>query len=232
MFFVDDIQVKTSEVVNGIALLSSSDLYDIKYGSHLLTAEYMATNKPHTYTYTDVYVEPIVSNIEYNFNKMFKGEKSKLTISVGIGDQYQLPITGDINIYLDDKLFASQYLYGIEDMEGNISSDQYDTTHMAKVYLEFIIDMPEDIDIAKHTLTIEYSGDRHILPAKEIIQLNETQSPIEMNIEDIYVAQGNICEITYDITSQDDGFINDGEVSIIYGTINPVIKAKGYVKEA
>ena len=230
VFFVDNVQVKTSEVVNGIALLSSNDLYDIKYGSHLLTAEYMATNKPHTYTYTDVYVEPIVSNIEYNFNKMFKGEKSKLTISVGIGNQYQLPITGDINIYLDDKLFASQYLYGIEDMEGNISSDQYDTTHMAKVYLEFIIDMPEDIDIAKHTLTIEYSGDRHILPAKEIIQLNETQSPIEMNIEDIYVAQGNICEITYDITSQDDGFINDGEVSIIYGTINPVIKAKGYVK--
>ena len=125
-----------------MALLSSDDLYDIKYGSHLLTAEYMATNKPHTYTYTDIYVEPITSIIEYDFNKQFKGEKSKLTISIGIGSQYQLPITGDVNIYLDDKLLTSQYLYGIEDMEGNISSDQYDATHIAKTYLEFIIDMP------------------------------------------------------------------------------------------
>lgn len=230
VFFVDNIQVKTSEVVNGMALLSSNDLYDIKYGSHLLTAEYMATNKPHTYTYTDIYVEPITSIIEYNFNKQFKGEKSKLTISIGIGKQYQLPITGDVNIYLDDKLLTSQYLYGIEDMEGNISSDQYDATHIAKTYLELVIDMPEDIDIVKHTLTIEYSGDRHILPSKEVITLEETKLPIQIETTDIHVAQGNMCEITYDIRSQDDGFINDGEISISSGVTNRIVKAKGYIK--
>ena len=230
VFFIDNIQVKTSEVVNGMALLSSDDLYDIKYGSHLLTAEYMATNKPHTYTYTDIYVEPITSIIEYDFNKQFKGEKSKLTISIGIGSQYQLPITGDVNIYLDDKLLTSQYLYGIEDMEGNISSDQYDATHIAKTYLEFVIDMPEDIDITKHTLTIEYSGDRHILPSKEIITLEETKLPIQVETTDIHVAQGNMCEVTYDIRSQDDGFINDGEISISSGVTNRIVKAKGYIK--
>ena len=228
IFFIDNQKVNVCDVVNGIAILPSDELYKVQYGSHLLTAEYTAKNKPNTYTYADIYVEPITSTIEYN--KKIKEEKLKLTVSVAINNQYQIPITGNVDIYLDNKIVTSKYLFGIEDMEGNISDETYNATHIAKTTLDFVIDVPKDINITQHTLTIKYTGDRHILPSEQSFILEKEKLPIDIKTEDVYVAQDNFCEITYDINTDDNDFVNDGEISIWYGSVNKTLKAKGYVK--
>jgi len=229
VFFIDNKKIKTSDIVDGKAILSPNDLYSVQHGNHLLTAEYIGNNVPHTYTYAFIDVEPITSVITYNFDKQFKGEKSKLTVTIGI-EKSQIPITGDIDLFLDDKLIASQKLLGLEDIQGNISNDVYNEKHMSISSVDFIIDMPNDIDINRHTLVIKYSGDKHILPQSETLVLHEEPIDIHIkNIYDVYVAQNNTCNIIYELCSKSNNFINEGKL-VLANSITQEIKAKGYVK--
>lgn len=229
IFFIDGERIKTTTIENGEAKMSSSDLYDIDYGPHLLQVEYLATNKETTYTYTDIQIQPITPFIHGVLNRKFKGQKSKLSVILGIDETYKIPITGSVNIYLDDVLIDSRYLFGFEDLEGNIALDQYTYEHMDAILLDFVIDIPNDIDTTQHTLYIEYTGDKHLKPASDTIILTEEPLTIDIDTSSVYVAQNNYCQITYDIISpNDDGFINDGEIALYAGEDNLI--TKGFVK--
>ena len=228
IFFIDDEEIYTSEVVNGLGVMSSNDILDVKYGKHLLMVEYISENKPTTYTYTNLTINPIISNINASLNREFKGQKSKLNVEIYISDQFIIPITGNVEVYLDDVLVGSTYLFGTEDLNGNVTLEYNEETHLSSVLLEFIVNMPDDIDITQHTLTINYSGDNHILPCNEKIILEEKKLPISIETKDIYVAQNEICHLELDIQGSDGGFINDGEIFVYQGLDN--LKAKGFVK--
>lgn len=230
-FFVDDIKVAESDVENGLAILSPIDLVDIPYGKHLLTVQYMNDLKPNTYTYADLIIDPITPIINTKINKKFKGETSKLNVSVKIDDAYDVSITGTISVYLDDVLIKSNYLLGIEDLVGNVSNDTYNYERKHIADLEFIIDMPTDIDVSKHELRIEYSGDDHILPASETIILEEEPVQINITTSDISVATGEQCHLSLEITSEDEGLINEGEVAIYKKTVDDkILQARSRVK--
>lgn len=228
-FFIDDVRVAESNVLNGVALLESNSFSDVEYGHHLLMAQYISDSKPITYTYADIVINPIVSRVHGVLNRQFKGEKSKLSVSVGISDIYDIGITGNLEVYLDEELVGSTYLFGFENLMGNVSYDDTPTEHyLSTVNVDFIINMPDDIDIEKHILKIKYSGDNHILPDTEDIILKEEQLPVDFYTETVYVAQGNNCHLHFDLTSTDDGYINDGEIALYKGDDNLI--AKGYVK--
>lgn len=228
-FFIDEERVGESNIVNGLALLKSDDFLNVKYGHHLLTAQYISDNQPITYTYADIVINPIVSRVHGVLNRQFKGEKSKLTVHIYIQDIYDIPITGDIEIYLDDVLIQSSYLFGFEDLDGNVSYDTTNNEHYSShANIDFIVDIPDDIDIEKHVLTIKYLGDEHILPDTEDIILHEEPLPVSFETDTVYVAQGNNCHLHFELISTDDGYINDGEIALYKGDDSLV--TKGYVK--
>ena len=228
-FFIDGNRVGESNIVNGMGVLKSDDLINIKYGHHLLSTEYISETKPITYTYADIVLNPIPSRIHGVLNRQFKGEKSKLTVYVCIPEIYDIPITGDIEVYLDDVLVGSAYLFGFEDLVGNVSYDETPTEHyLSTVSVDFFIDMPDDIDIEKHIITLKYLGDEHILPDNEDIILHDAPLPVSFDVDTVYVAKGNNCHLQFNLTSIDEGYINDGEIALFKGNDNLV--AKGYVR--
>ena len=225
VFFIDDIKTHTSEIVNGLGVMSANQITNIPYGHHLLMVEYISDNKPITYTYTDIYIEPIISGMNLNLNRQFKGQKSKLTTEIYISDQFDVPITGDVEVYLDGVLIASNYLLGTEDLVGNVSFEHYDQSHLYTILLDFFIDMPNDIDINEHTLTVKYSGDEHILPCEEEIILKEQKLPVSIITKDVYVAEENICHLDLIIEGNDNGIINDGEIILRQGSDNIIARS-------
>lgn len=230
-FLVDNNKVAESDIENGLATLLPRDLTNIPYGNHLLTVQYMSETKPITYTYTDLTIKPIVSSVIGTLNKQFKGEKSKLNVSVHIDGNYDVPITGTIDVYIDDVFITSSTLFGIEDITGNVYNDEYNYNHTNTSVVQFIIDMPEDLDVMQHTLRIEYSGDEHILPASYTKTLKEEPLPVNIETNPIYVGAGEKCSLSLEISSNDDALINEGEICI-YKKLpnNEILQAKDYIE--
>ena len=225
-FFIDDKRITTSNIdEEGRAILLSTDLENIHYGPHLLSAEYIGENKAITYTYTNLTIESISSILNAQLNRQIRNEQSKLNVTISIDKKYKIPITGSVNIYLDDTLIHSYNLLGIEDLMGNIAAKYYDQEHLATVSIPFTIDMPADINILQHTLYIEYTGDKHIKPASETILLKEEPLRTTIDTDLVYVAQGNNCQITYNIQTADESFLNDGEIGLYAGENNLITKA-------
>ena len=90
------------------------------------------------------------------------------------------------------------------------------------------VSMNDDIDIVQHTLRAEYSGNQYISPSEDVVILQEKPLPVNIETQDIYVAQNNICNLKVTITSDDNDFINEGKVVAYLGKDNK--KAEGYVK--
>ena len=234
-FYVDDNKVSEVDVSKGLAVLSSNDLFSSPYGKHLLKAVYIPEDtKENTYTYSDLQLHPIPSYLnvtEENLNRRFKGKKSKLDVTVYIEKQYNIPITGTLDIYLDDKLIISEYLLGLESFAGNISREDYVYEKVNYTKATFFIDMPDDIDVEHHTLTIKYSGNEQILPSEDVtLSLDEKQLPVTLQSNDVYVATNNNCHLKVNVMSEDHDMINDGEIILTNDSQDENIIARGYVK--
>ena len=214
-FFIDNQEIGTGEVIDNVATLSSNDINAIKHGHHILTVEYITENQPSIYSHTILNVEPIISSIQYDFihDKIVHGQKSNINVAVNISDIYDTDITGDVKIFVDDTLMASN----------NITTSER-KNNMIVAELNFTIDIPLDLKTEEHLLTIEYSGNDFILPSSETITLEEQLLPISINTKDVYVAAGEQCSITYDINTIDNSIINNGEIILYQGSNNIITK--------
>ena len=227
-FFADNVKIGQAQINSGLSVLPTSTLLNVNAGNHILTAEYISTtSNVHTYTYAPLKLNPITSTTTATLNRQFKGKKSKLTVTISIPSQYDLPITGDVVILLDNEEIFSESLLGIEDLMGNVMKENYDYHHMHTTILTFVVDMPDDIDINEHILTAKYLGDRYILPSEDSIILEEKPLPVNIETKDVYVAQNNYCKLKTIVTAPDNDYINEGKVVIYLGSGNK--KAEGYV---
>ena len=148
---LDDVKFYESYIDNGKANIPYSKLSQIKYGNHLVKAEFLNTSDGTiSYTYATLFVDKITPIIHYEedfLNNLIKGEESTLTVSISASDK---EISGFVNIYLDDELINYQYLYGNEGYYGiidNYNERPYTIDDITPIEgytntIKFIIKMP------------------------------------------------------------------------------------------
>ena len=232
VFYIDDIEFYQSDINLKKANIPYSKLSEIKYGNHLVKAEYInPINGEISYTYAKLYIDKIPSIIEYNNNfaeNLVKGENAILAVTVSASDK---EVSGFVNIYLDDELIDYQYLYGNEGYYGIIDSyDEHPYTiddiipqNLTEQYsntIYFSIKMPDDLDVNhNHNITIEYEGNDIIRSSiVEIKNLQQTQ--LETRIETLETTIATQQETTLDINVFTVNFheINEGYIQILYDT--------------
>lgn len=229
-FFVDGIKIGQSAVMSGTAVLPPSVLKDIDYGNHLLQAVYIPEdNSNNTYTYTTLKLRKIQSNTTAEFVTSLKGRKNKLNVTICIGNEYAMPIEGDIEVYINDIKVASDYLFGIESSSAWIEeTPSLNPTINNCSELSFMIDIPEDADINNYNLTVKYLGSKYIEESEYSFTIVHEKIPTTIHAENIQIALDNMCQLSVEVISDLYDFINEGEVTL-YTHRNEIV-AKGKVK--
>ena len=231
-FYIDDIEFYKSDINLGKAIIPYAKLSEIKYGNHLVRAEYInPINGEISYTYAMLYIDKIPSIIEYNSNfaeNLIKGESAILSVTVSASDK---EVSGFVNIYLDDELIDYQYLYGNEGYYGIIDNpDEHPYTindikpqnftegHSSTIY--FSIKMPDDLDTNhNHNITIEYEGNDVIRSnTVEIKNLQQTQLETRIETLETTIAAQQETILDIDVFTVNFHEINEGYVQILYDT--------------
>ena len=224
-FFIDNIPIGQSAVMNGTAVLPPTVLKEIEYGKHLLQAVYIPeNNSDNTYTYTSLQLRKIRSpNITAAFVTTLKGRKNKLNVRLCISDEYAMPIEGDVGIYINDIKVASEYLFGIEGGEPWIDEVEGMNPSVGNcANISFMIDIPDDADINDYQLTVKYLGNQYIEEGEYTFPIVYEKIATTMLVDDVRVALGNACQLSVEMTSDLNDFINEGEV-ILYTHLGEVV---------
>lgn len=223
-FYVDDVKIGQSSIVEGRAILPPTYLKDIEHGNHLLQAVYIPVQgQNNTYTYTTLQLRKIRSSTNADFVTKLKGRKNQLDVTVCIGDEYSMPIEGDVEVYMNDVKIASDYLFGIESSAAWIEETEADTSVTNNcATLSFMVDVPEDADLQDYNICVKYLGNKYIEESEYVFTFVHAKIDTNLSVQDIKVAQGEICHLNVEVASELNDFINEGEV-ILYASDNSVI---------
>ncbi len=202
-FFIDNVKIGQSNILNGVAVIPPSSLKIIEYGNHLLQAAYVSEqNQENTYTYTSLKLNKIRSYIrEADFITTLQGKKNQLDFTICVGDEYAIPIEGNIEVYLNDTKVLSDYLS---------DNQQYCVTK------SYMIDIPADANINDYDLTIKYLGNQHIQESEYTFDIECHEINVEIFANDVNVAIGEKCRIDVQLTSKLNDFVNEGEIALYF----------------
>lgn len=232
-FYIDQQKIGEAIPLDGVAAIPITSLQDIKAGRHLLSTEYIPKDryKENTQTFSILNLNPITSNINLDFDRIFDGEKSKLTVLL-TADNNDIDLTGILDVYIDGEKIYSINILGSENIIGNVSWDRikdlYDLDYEKAGYkFIFDIDIPNDLDDKEHTITVEYSGNNYISSASTTKTLEVEQVDLDLSAKDITVAQGKKAIIKAIVSSPVQDFVNEGTIILQQGNDN--IIAKEYV---
>lgn len=224
-FYIDDAMVQKADVTNGIAILDKTSLYDIKAGNHLLSVRFCRTKDTKvtkTYSYETLLLRKETPIITLDIDRITKNRKSNIYVIISGGDDKDISLSGLINLYMDDVLIDSQYLYGNEQIPGLVDVDSINDLELLDTqgaYFAYI--MPDDIDVNSHTLKVVYEGNDYFTSAttERIIKQEPAQVDISVrHLKDstLYIALNNECTIDVDVSMSDD-IINEGKIVLLHG---------------
>ena len=204
-FYIDNEFLGKVQVIQGRAILPQEVLNDITANNHLLSAEYVpkTKGKAHTFTYSLLNIEQIISTINYQTNRMLRGKDTHFTFSITLPGYEQMQnsghIYGNVNIYLNDEFINNYYLFGNE-------NGKFEST----------ITIPEDVSENDYELLITYEGTSFIKASELRIPLQHTVLPVTIGNYSIQTIANEKCNIDIAVHADDNDDISEGQIALYY----------------
>ena len=244
-FLIDDSTLSIVKVAeNGQAKLNNDILVNIAAGNHLMRVRYLpdGSNLPTTNSYSLINLKQAVPIISMKIDRKTKGRKSNITVCLKTNN-YDIPLTGIINLYMNNEVIDTYYLYGNEVMPGIVDYGDSDNGESIEalskdldyVYVNFIVTLPDDIDINEYTFDAEYLGNEFFneirTTSENNLVIKQEPAPVTLTVDNLNkdisldAGIGETCILDIDInvfTNNDnkylyDDIINEGRVALYYG---------------
>ena len=218
-FYLDDTYLGKSLVANNLATIPHDALTDVSANTHLLCAEYIpkGKNMAHTYAYNILNMRKADSSINAGFDYILKDYDSILHIQVILNTQslnYGY-LYGNLNIYLNDKLYDKKVL------RGTLDNGEYDCN----------FHIPSDIDEKDYIVRIEYEGNDYVNPSSWQQKLQHQKLPVDIFTKDVYGVSNSTVYADISLSAANKYDINEGMVAL-YKDNTIVSSAKVYHNRA
>ena len=221
-FVVDNHDVDIVEIVNGKSKLNSKFLSNINAGEHLIQVKYVSDdNQSITYSYALLSLNKEQPILYIDVDRKTPGKTTNAYVIFNTNVSNDIPLTGMVNLYLNNELIGTQFLNGTEYMPGLVEASPTDINLNSnyQIKVPFNITIPNDIQDTEYLLTASYEGNEFFLPAEtnEPYPLAPEKYNVTIDIKrDIYVAKDETCFIDAFLSFEDD-IINEGELVLEHG---------------
>lgn len=222
-FIIDDKSIATISVINGEAVLPVDNLHDISAGKHLLEVNYIENNKHTTRSFSILNLrkqEPLISISSKN---IAPNKNAKIYINFESPNNINVPLNGNVILYLNDEKIGEQYLYGNESLTGIVDyDDEIDEMIDSNFSIIFNYIMPNDINIPnEYEFKVIYEGNDFYTPLTRTYPVDVNKYSVDIissdiDINNINTAINQSCNINFQIynTEVDDDIVNDGTLMI------------------
>lgn len=200
-FLIDNISLQNIEIAdNGQAQLANEALSAITPGNHLMHIRYFPEGSqfPTTNSYSFLTLHPLIPILDLEIDRITKGRKSNIKVS--IKNVYSdIPFNGIINLYMNNEIIDTQYLYGNEMMPGIVTPDD-DNINIddSEAYVNFVVTLPDDIDINEYVFDAEFLGNDYYESTKteNYLHVQQVPAPVTLNIQDVATITNGMPTIT------------------------------------
>lgn len=221
LFIIDDEVIDTIDIQQGRAVLSNRFLSGISAGNHLMQVRYVSKdNQSVTYSYSLLHIDKSQPHIYIDTGRKISNKSTNIDVIFNVELNNRTPLTGIVNLYLNDELVGNQFLNGIEHLPGIVDPVSDIPVDNTQIKATFNLVIPEDFRTSEYQLTASYEGNEFFLPAytEEPYILNSGEkNPVNIDIQrDIYVALNETCIVDAFLLCEDDT-IDEGEIVLQYG---------------